>query len=123
MFAAALVLTILLLLETVPSALAGLLRAKAGLTRLDSLTRLGLLEGRNLWVVPLLGVLHLVGSVAVIAGLFTPAVGVAGAALEAAIFGWVLTRQVRAGDRGRPLGAYALFTTMALAVLLVNALR
>jgi predicted transcriptional regulator len=77
-FAAAIALTILLLLETVPSALAGL---------------------------------------------FTPAVGVAGAALEAAIFGWVLTRQVRAGDRGRPLGAYTLFTSMALAVLLVDALR
>jgi hypothetical protein len=122
-FAAAVVLTILLLLETVPSALADLLRAKAGLTRLDSLTRLGLLEGRNLWVVPLLGVLHLAGSVAVIAGLFTPGVGVAGAALEAAVFGWVLTRQVRAGDRGRALGAYTLFAAMALAVLLVDALR
>ena len=123
MFAAAVVLTILLLLETVPSALADLLRAKAGLTRLDSLTRLGLLDGRNLWVVPLLGVLHLAGSAAVITGLFTPAVGVAGAALEAVIFGWVLTRQVRAGDRGRPLGAYTLFTLMALAVLLADALR
>ena len=123
MFAAAVVLTILLLLETVPSALADLLRAKAGLTRLDGLTRLGLLDGRNLWVVPLLGVLHLAGSAAVIAGLFTPAVGVTGAALEAAIFGWVLTRQARAGDRGRPLGAYTLFTLMALAVLLVDALR
>jgi hypothetical protein len=122
-FAAAIVLTILLLLETVPSALAGLLRAKAGLTRLDGLTRLGLLDGRNLWVVPLLGLLHLAAAVAVLVGLASPAAGVAGAALEAAIFGWVLTRQVRAGDRGRPLGAYTLFTVMALAVLVVDALR
>ncbi|HEX4062100.1 MAG TPA: hypothetical protein VHY58_13880 [Streptosporangiaceae bacterium] len=123
MFAAAVVLTILLLLETVPSALADLMRAKAGLTRLDSLTRLGLLEGRNLWVVPLLGVLHLAGSAAVIAGLFTPVIGVIGATLETAIFGWVLARQTQAGDRGRPLGAYTLFTLMALAVLVVDALR
>lgn len=123
MFAAAIVLTILLLLETVPSALADLMRAKAGLTRLDGLTRLGLLDGRNLWVVPLLGVLHLAGSVAVGVGLAVPAAGAAGAALETAIFGWVLTRQVRAGDRGRPLGAYSLFTALALAVLVVDLLR
>jgi hypothetical protein len=122
-FAAAIVLTILLLLETVPSALADLMRAKAGLTRLDGLTRLGLLDGRNLWVVPLLGVLHLAGSVAVGVGLAVPAAGAAGAALETAIFGWVLTRQVRAGDRGRPLGAYSLFTALALAVLVVDLLR
>ena len=123
MFAAAVVLTILLLLETVPSAVAGLLRAKAGLTRLDGLTRLGLLDGRNQWVVPLLGLLHLAAAVAVVVGLAVPAAGVAGAAVEAAVFGWVLTRQVRAGDRGRALGAYTLFAAMALAVLLVDALR
>jgi hypothetical protein len=122
-FAAAVVLTVLLLLETLPSAAADLLRFKAGLTRLDSLTRLGLSDGRNLWVVPLLGLLHLAGSAAVIAGLAAPAAGVAGAALEAVIFGWVLTRQLRHGDRAAALGAYTLFTTMALAVLIVDALR
>ncbi|WP_255355227.1 hypothetical protein [Pseudofrankia sp. DC12] len=35
----------------------------------------------------------------------------------------VLSRQLRAGDRGRALFAYTLFTTMALAVLVVDALR
>jgi hypothetical protein len=68
-------------------------------------------------------VLHLVGSAAVIAGLAAPSAGVAGAALETVIFGWVVARQVRAGDRGGALGAYTLFTTMALAVLIVDALR
>jgi hypothetical protein len=39
------------------------------------------------------------------------------------VFGWVLSRQLRAGDRGRALGAYLLFSTMALAVLIVDAIR
>ena len=123
MFVLALVLTILLLLETLPSAGAGLLRAQAGMRRLDSLTRLGLLDGRMLWVVPVLGAVHLAGSAGVIAGLWAPAAGVAGAAVEAGVFGWVLARQLRAGDRGRALGAYELFALMAIAVLAVDAVR
>ena len=123
MFVLALVPTVLLLLETLPSAAAGLSRAKAGLIRLDQLTRLGLLEGRNLWVPLLLGAVHLAGSAAVIAGLFAPAAGIAGGALEAAAFGWVLLRQVSHGDRGRALGAYLLFAALAVAVLAVAAVR
>jgi hypothetical protein len=123
MFAIAIALTILLLLETLPSAIAGLLRSRAGMTRLDQLTRLGLRDGRNLRVVPLLGTVHLAGSAAIIAGLAAPAAGIAGAVLEAAVFGWVLSRQLRHGDRGRVLGAYLLFLTMALAVLLISVLR
>jgi len=123
MFALSAALTILLLLETLPSAVAGLSRSRAGLTRLDQLTRLGLLKGRNLRVPLLLGAAHLAGSAAVIAGLFVPVTGVAGAGLETAVFGWVLSRQLRHGDRGRALGAYLLFTSMALAVLIVDAVR
>src|SRR5215469_6181278 len=119
----AIVVTILLLLESLPSAIAGLARSRAGLTRLDGLTRLGLLEGRSLWVVPVLGAIHLAGSAAVIAGLWAALAGVAGAAVEAAVFGWVLSRQLHAGDRGRALGAYSLFSVMALAVLVVDAIR
>jgi hypothetical protein len=119
----AIVLTVLLLLETIPSAVADLARTRAGLTRLDELTRLGVLEGRNLAVASLLGVVHAIGSAAVIAGIWVPAVGVAGAGLEAVTFGWVLSRQLRHGDRGGALFAYTLFTAMALAVLIVNALR
>jgi hypothetical protein len=122
-FVLALVLTILLLIESLPSAIAGLARAKAGLTRLDQLARLGVLEGRNRWVASLLGVVHTAGSGAVIAGLWVPAAGVAGGGLEAAAFGWVLSRQLSHGDRGRALGAYLLFLTLALAVLVVDALR
>ncbi|MFF3565861.1 DoxX family protein [Streptomyces sp. NPDC002574] len=116
-------LTVLLLLEVVPSAVAQLARARPGLERLDELTRLGVLQGRHPRVPVLLGSLHALGAAAVIAGLWWPVPGVAGAALEAAIFGWTLYRQVRAGDRGRALGAYLLFLAMALAVLVVNALR
>lgn len=123
MFALALALTILLLLETLPSAIAGLARSRAGLTRLDGLTRLGLLEGRRLWVVPVLGAIHLAGSAAVIVGLWAVPAGVAGAAVEAAVFGWVLSRQLLAGDRGRALGAYSLFSVMAVAVLVVDGAR
>ena len=123
MFVLALVLTVLLLLESVPSALAGLTRARVGLTRLDQLTRLGLLEGRNLRVPLLLGFVHLAGSAAVIAGLFAPVAGVIGGGLEAAVFSWVLSRQLSHGDRGRALGAYLLFLALALAVLIVSALR
>ncbi len=123
MFALSVTLTVLLLLETLPSAVAGLSRARAGLTRLDQLTRLGVLEGRNMWAVSLLGAVHLAGSTAVITGLFLPAVGIAGGGLEAAAFGWVLSRQLRHGDRGRALGAYLLFTSLALAVLIVDVLR
>jgi hypothetical protein len=123
MFVLAIVLTVLLLLETVPSALAGLTRARVGLTRLDQLTRLGLLEGRNLSVATTLGGIHLAGSAAVIVGLWAPAVGVAGGGVEAVVFGWVLSRQVAHGDRGRALGAYLLFAAMALAVLVTDALR
>ena len=123
MFALSVALTVLLLLETLPSAAAGLSRSRAGLTRLDHLTRLGLLQGRNLRAAPLLGAAHLAGSAAVIAGLFLPAAGVAGAGLETAVFGWILSRQLRHGDRGRALGAYLLFTSIALAVLIVDALR
>jgi hypothetical protein len=121
--ALALAVTALLLLETLPSAIAQLTRARAGLNRLDQLTRLGLREGRNLRVVTLLGAANLVGSGAVIAGLFAPAVGIAGAGLEAGVFGWVVSRQVHHGDRGRALGAYLTFTVMALAVLTVDAVR
>ena len=123
MFVLAVVLTVLLLLETVPSALAGLTRAQVGLRRLDELTRLGLLDGRNRWVASVLGVVHLAGSAAVIVGLFAPAAGIVGGGLEAATFGWVLSRQLGHGDRGRALGAYLLFTALALAVLAVSALR
>jgi hypothetical protein len=123
MFVLAVALTVLLLLETLPSAVAGLTRSRAGLTRLDQLTRLGLLQGQRLWAATLLGAVHLAGSAAVIAGLFVPAVGVAGAGLEAGAFGWVLSRQLRHGDRGRALGAYLLFTALALAVLITDAVR
>ncbi|MCZ4119148.1 hypothetical protein [Streptomyces sp. H39-S7] len=123
MFILTVVLTVLLLCEVLPSAVVALFRARVGLARIDELTRLGVLQGRFLWVVSLLGVLHLFGTVAVIVGLWVPAFGVAGAAVEAAIFGWVLWRQLRAGDRGRALGAYLLFLAMALAVLVVNLLR
>jgi hypothetical protein len=58
-----------------------------------------------------------------IAGLFYPAAGVAGAAVEACAFGWVLSRQLAAGDRGRALGAYLLFSGLAVAVLAVAAIR
>jgi len=122
-FVVAVVLTVLLLLETLPSAAAGLTRAKVGLTRLDQLARLGLLDGRNLWVPSLLGVVHLVGSAAVIAGLFAPAAGIVGGALETAAFGWVLFRQFGHGDRGRALGAYLLFAALAIAVLIASAVR
>jgi hypothetical protein len=121
--AAAIAATVLLLLETLPSAAAGLSRAKVGLARLDQLTRLGLLDGRNLWVASLLGYVHLVGSAAVIAGLFVPVVAIAGGGLEAVAFGWVLSRQLSHGDRGRALGAYLLFAALAVAVLVVAALR
>jgi len=57
MFALAVVVTVLLLLEVVPSAIVQVFRARPGLTRLDELTRLGVLRGRHLWVVTLLGVL------------------------------------------------------------------
>jgi hypothetical protein len=123
MFVLSIVLTVLLLFETVPSAVAGLTRARAGLTRLDQLTRLGLLEGRNLGVASALGAVHTVGSAAVIAGIWVPALGVAGAAVEAGVFGWVLSRQWRHGDRGGALGAYSLFAAIALAVLIVDAVR
>ena len=123
MFVLAVVLTVLLLLETVPSALAGLTRAQVGLRRLDELTRLGLLDGRNRWVPLVLGVVHLAGSAAVIVGLFAPVAGVAGGGLEAGAFCWVLSRQLGHGDRGRALGAYLLFTALAVAVLAVSALR
>jgi hypothetical protein len=123
MFVASVVLSVVLLLETLPSAVAGLTRSRAGLTRLDQLTRLGVLEGRNLWVASLLGAGHLAGSAGIIAGIWVPAIGVAGAGLEAVLFGWVLSRQLRHGDRGRALGAYLLFTSLALAVLVTNALR
>jgi hypothetical protein len=119
----AVVLTVLLLLETLPSAAAGLSRAKVGLTRLDQLTRLGVLEGRNLWVASLLGAVHLVGSVTVIVGLFVPVAGIVGGGLETAAFGWVLFRQLSHGDRGRALGAYLLFAALAIAVLVVSAIR
>ncbi len=123
MLVLAVVLTVLLLLETLPSAIAGLTRARVGLTRLDQLTRLGLLEGRHLPVATTLGGVHLAGSAAVIAGLWVPAVGVAGGGVEAVVFGWVLSRQFAHGDRGRALAAYLLFTAMALAVLITDALR
>ncbi len=45
------------------------------------------------------------------------------AGLEAGAFGWVLSRQLRHGDRGRALGAYLLFTAMAFAVLVTDAVR
>ena len=35
--------------------------------------------------------------------------GVLGGGLEAAAFGWVLSRQLRYGDRGRAFGAYLLW--------------
>jgi hypothetical protein len=73
--------------------------------------------------VTLLGGLHCLAAIGVIAGLAQPAVGVAGASIDLAVFCWVLYRQLRAGDRGRQLGAYLLFSALALAVLTVDAIR
>jgi hypothetical protein len=123
LFVLAIGVTVLLLLEVLPSAIAGLLRSRAGLTRLDELTRLGVLDGRRLWAASLLGALHLAGCALVIAGLFAPVAGAAGGALEAGVFGWVLSRQLGHGDRGRALFAYLLFTAFALAVVVVDLLR
>jgi hypothetical protein len=122
-FALAIVVTVLLLLEAVPSAIADLTRSQAGRNRLDELTRVGVRDGRHLWVLTLLGLVHLAGSAAVIAGLFTPLAGVAGGALEAVTFAWVLSRQLRHGDRGRALFAYLLFLAFAVAVVAVDAVR
>jgi hypothetical protein len=52
-----------------------------------------------------------------------PAVGVAGGGAEAVVFGWVLSRQLAHGDRGRALFAYLLFAAFAVAVLAVDAVR
>lgn len=123
MFVVAVIVTVLLLAEAVPSAVAGLVRAPAGVARLEGLTRLGLADGRRLWVVSLLGVLHAFAAASVVAGLWRPVWGVAGAALEAAVFCWVLTRQAALGQRGRELTAYTLFLGLALAVLVVDAIR
>jgi hypothetical protein len=123
LFALAIVVTVLLLLESLPSAGAQLPRTRPGLTRLDELTRLGLLDGRRHWVVTLLGLLHLAGSALALGGLFAPVAGIAGGALEAVIFGWVLSRQLQHGDRGRALGAYLLFLAFAVAVVAVDAVR
>lgn len=123
MFFLSAALTVLLLLEVVPSALAGLTRFEPGAARLDRLTRLGLRQGRHTWVVPFLGVVHSLAAAALIAGVRSPGWAVAGAAAEAGVFGWVLLRQLRAGDRGRELFAYALFLSWALAVLVVAAVR
>ena len=123
MFASSVALTVLLLLEVVPSALAALTRFGPGVERLDGLTRLGLREGRASWVVTAAGVLHTAAAALVVIGLWSPAYGVAGGAAEALFFGWVLLRQWGAGDRGRALFAYGLFLSWALAVALVAALR
>lgn len=123
MFALSAVLTALLMLEVVPSALAGLTRFGPGVERLDGLTRLGLREGRRTWVVPAAGALHTLCATALLAGIWRPAWGVAGAAAGALYFGWVLARQVRFGDRGKDLFAYGLFTSWSLLVLLVDAAR
>jgi hypothetical protein len=122
-FVLAVVLTVLLLLEVVPSALAALTRFGPGVERLDGLTRLGLREGRNLWVLPAAGLLHAAATAAVLAGTGWPAYGIAGGAAETLFFGWVLLRQLRHGDRGRELFAYSLFTSWAAAVAAVAALR
>ncbi|MEV0090712.1 hypothetical protein [Streptomyces sp. NPDC050738] len=121
MFGVRVGLAVLLLLEVVPSAVVAVPRARVGLERLEELTRLGLLEGRRLWVVSLLGAVHTLAAVAIVAGLWAPGFGVAGAGAEVVVFGWVLSRQLAAGDRGRALGAYLLFLSMAVAVLAVDA--
>ena len=123
MFVLSVVLTVGLLLETLPSAVAGLSRSRFGIARLDQLTRIGLRQGRNLWVVGLLGVGHLAGSAAVIIGLWRPGAGAVGAGLETTMFGWVLSRQLGAGDRGRSLIAYASFVSIAAVVLIVDVIR
>ncbi|WP_433893624.1 hypothetical protein [Streptomyces sp. CA-111067] len=123
MFALSAVLTVLLLLEVVPSALAALARFGPGVERLDSLTRLGLREGRRPWLVPAVGVFHTLTTAALIAGIWRPVWGLAGAAAEVLFFGWVLTRQLLSGDRGGALFAYGLFTSWSLVVAVVCALR
>ncbi|SEG16101.1 hypothetical protein SAMN05216223_103450 [Actinacidiphila yanglinensis] len=123
MFALSAVLTALLLLEVLPSALSGVTRFGPGVERLDSLTRLGLREGRHRWVPRAAGLLHTACTVLVLVGIWHPAWGVLGAGLEVLFFGWVLTRQFAAGDRGRALFAYALFAGWSLLVLLAAVAR
>ncbi len=123
MFALSAVLIALLLLEVVPSAVAALTRFGPGVERLDGLTRLGLREGRHTWVLPAAGLLHAGATALLLAGIWRPACGVIAAGAEAAFFGWVLARQLAAGDRGRALLAYALFCSWSLLVLAVCAAR
>lgn len=71
--------------------------------------------------------MRLAGGAAVTAGLRAPAAGAdggrGGRGHRGGAFGWVLSRQLRAGDRGRSLIAYELFTLMATAVLVTDAIR
>ncbi|MEV7393246.1 MULTISPECIES: hypothetical protein [unclassified Streptomyces] len=123
MFALSAVVTSLLLLEVVPSALAALTRFGPGVERLDKLTRLGLREGKVAWLVPAAGVLHTLATVALLVGIWHPAWGLVGAAAEAVFFGWVLARQLRFDDRGKALFAYSLFASWSVLVLLVATVR
>lgn len=128
MYALAVALTVLPVLESLPSATVRPARAKPALTRLDEPTRQGVLQGRRVRVRTLLGSLNPAGTVAVVTGLRFPQLGVAGAVVEALVFAWVLVMQLRSGDRGRgtagrPSGPYTLFLGMAASVLVADILR
>ncbi|WP_426566070.1 hypothetical protein ACPPVT_05765 [Angustibacter sp. McL0619] len=117
------VLTIMLLFEVVPSAIAGVPAMGVARARFEELTRIPVTRGERVWLLRTVGAAHCVGAVLLLVGLNNPPVGALGAALELVAFGWILAMQLRHGDRGRSLFAYSLFSGLALAVLVVNLLR
>ena len=123
MDALAWVLTLLLLLEVVPSAVAGVPALGVARARFEELTRVPVTRGERVWLLRAVGCAHVVGTVLLCVGLVRPDVGVLGAAVEVVLFGGTLLAQLRHGDRGRSLGPYTLFTALAVAVLVVNLLR
>lgn len=109
--------SLVLVVEFLLTAVAGLIVYRPGIDRFAQLT--GLTPSPALYRA--MGVLALVGVAGIIGGGWRPAVAVAAGAYFALVAAFTLTRQLQRGQRGPALLPYSLFLLSAVIVVAIRA--
>jgi hypothetical protein len=109
--------SVVLVVEFLMTAFAGLTVYRPGIDRFSQLT--GLVPSPPVYRV--MGALALAGVVGIIGGFWRPAPALVAAAYFALLAAFTLARQLQRGQRGQALFAYGLFLLCAVIVLAIRA--